>query len=144
MTSTRTLYDTQNITRAQRAGGILAGVKLTDGGRVTAVGREYYPGGFDVMLTLEDGTTRRVNARDEVELDERFEAGDGASVQLWTDAHAYTVIKVSPSGKTITLQRARPLLTPGGSPRSSRAGSQATRPTTTSSAGPTSPTRTGT
>lgn len=112
MTSGKTPYDTENITRTERAGGIGTGMKLTDGGRVTAVDREYYPGGFDVILTLEDGTARRLPAADEVVLDERFEPGDGASVRLWTDAHAYTVIRVSPSGKTVTLQRAKATLDP--------------------------------
>jgi hypothetical protein len=31
--------------------------------------------------------------------------GDGATVKYWTDAHAYTVVKISPSGKTVTIQR---------------------------------------
>lgn len=116
MTGSKTPYDTENITRTERAGGILAGVKLTDGGRVTAVDREYYPGGFDVILTLEDGAPRRMPAACNVELDERFEPGDGASVRLFTDAHAYTVIRVSPSGKTITLQRAKATLDPDWKP----------------------------
>jgi hypothetical protein len=112
MTSSKTPYDAENLTRAQRAGGILAGEKLVGGGRVTAVDREYYPGGSDVIVTFEDGTARRMPASEDVGIDERFEAGDGASVRLWTDAHAYTVIRVSPSGKTITLQRAKATLDP--------------------------------
>lgn len=112
MTSRKTPYDAENITRAQRAGGILAGEKLVGGGRVTAVDREYYPGRFDVIITFEDGPARRIPASDEVTIDDRFEAGDGASVRLHTDAHAYTVIRVSPSGKTITLQRAKATLDP--------------------------------
>jgi len=34
-----------------------------------------------------------------------FKVGDGATVTLYTDSHACTVIAVSKSGKTITLQR---------------------------------------
>lgn len=112
MTSSKTRYDTENITRAERAGGVRAGMKLADGGRVAAVDREYYPGGFDAVLTLEDGAVRRLPAASDVLLDERFEPGDGASIRLCTDAHAYTVIRVSPSGKTITLQRVKATLDP--------------------------------
>lgn len=32
------------------------------------------------------------------------EVGMGATELCWTDRHAYTVVAVSPSGKTITLQ----------------------------------------
>lgn len=112
MTSKKTPYDTETITRAGRAGGILAGEKLAGGGRVTAVDREYVPGGVEVTLTFEDGSSRRLAAASDVVLDERFEPGDGASIRLHTDAHAYTVIRVSPSGKTITLQRAKATLDP--------------------------------
>lgn len=35
---------------------------------------------------------------------EKFDVGDGATVLHWTDRTACTVIAVSPSGKTITLQ----------------------------------------
>jgi YD repeat-containing protein len=31
--------------------------------------------------------------------------GEGMSITLFTDTHAYTVVAVSPNGKTITLQR---------------------------------------
>lgn len=31
--------------------------------------------------------------------------GDGATVHGWSDSHAYTVVAVSASGKTVTLQR---------------------------------------
>lgn len=34
-----------------------------------------------------------------------FAVGDGVTLHYMTDAHAYTVIAVSPSGKTITIQR---------------------------------------
>ncbi len=34
-----------------------------------------------------------------------FSVGDGATVVLYSDRHAYTVVAVSKSGKTITLQR---------------------------------------
>lgn len=33
------------------------------------------------------------------------QVGQGATLVLWTDRHAYTVIAVSASGKTATLQR---------------------------------------
>ena len=36
--------------------------------------------------------------------------GEGATIHLWSDAHAYTIIKVTPS--TITLQRDIALLNP--------------------------------
>ena len=35
----------------------------------------------------------------------RFEVGDGATVVLWSDRKAYTVVAVSKTGKTITLQQ---------------------------------------
>ena len=34
----------------------------------------------------------------------QFKVGDGATIHLYTDAHAWTVISVSESGKTITIQ----------------------------------------
>lgn len=34
-----------------------------------------------------------------------FSVGDGATIVGWSDRYAYTVIAVSPSGKTVTLQR---------------------------------------
>lgn len=34
-----------------------------------------------------------------------FKAGDGATIHLYSDSHAYTVIAVSKGGKKITLQR---------------------------------------
>lgn len=30
--------------------------------------------------------------------------GDGATILMWTDRHAGTVVKVSPSGKTVTVR----------------------------------------
>jgi len=39
--------------------------------------------------------------------------GDGATELCWSDAHAYTIIKVSPSGKTIWLQRDKATLLNG-------------------------------
>ena len=45
-----------------------------------------------------------------------FTVGDGATQRIGSDAHAYTVIKVSPSGKTITLQRDKVTLDPGFKP----------------------------
>lgn len=54
--------------------------------------------------------------------DTRFAVGDGATLHYWTDAHAYTVVAVSASGKTVTMQRDKatpdpdwkPDFTPGG------------------------------
>lgn len=48
--------------------------------------------------------------------------GDGITISGWSDAHAYTVIEVSPSGKTILAQRDKAtrtnrqddIVTPGG------------------------------
>ncbi len=41
-----------------------------------------------------------------------FAVGDGATIYLHTDSHAYTVTAVSASGKTITLQRDKVTLDP--------------------------------
>lgn len=41
-----------------------------------------------------------------------FKVGDGATLHYVTDAHAYTVIAVSPSGKTITMQQDKATLDP--------------------------------
>lgn len=40
-----------------------------------------------------------------------FEVGDGATICHWTDRTACTVIGVSPSGKTVTLQADRAIRT---------------------------------
>lgn len=45
---------------------------------------------------------------------ERAEVGDGVSVHLWTDSHAYTIIKRT--AKTLTLQRAKATLDPNWKP----------------------------
>lgn len=42
------------------------------------------------------------------------EVGDGATVWLWSDAHAYTIIKRTP--KTLTLRRCRASLADGWKP----------------------------
>jgi len=34
-----------------------------------------------------------------------YEVGDGITESLWSDAHAYTVIEVSPNGKRMKIQR---------------------------------------
>jgi len=31
--------------------------------------------------------------------------GDGATLEMWSDKHAYTIVEISASGKTLTLQR---------------------------------------
>lgn len=45
-----------------------------------------------------------------------FQAGDGATVHLYTDAHAYTVIDVSHGGKRVTLQQDTATLDPSWKP----------------------------
>src|SRR5512146_212575 len=45
-----------------------------------------------------------------------FEVGDGATYRLYTDSYACTVIAVSKSGKTITLQRDKATLNPSFKP----------------------------
>jgi hypothetical protein len=45
-----------------------------------------------------------------------FKVGDGATQWIGTDGRAYTVIKVSPSGKTITLQRDKATIDPAFKP----------------------------
>lgn len=41
----------------------------------------------------------------------KFEVGDGACIRTGSDVRAYTVIAVTPSGKTVTLQRAKVTVT---------------------------------
>jgi hypothetical protein len=41
----------------------------------------------------------------------KFEVGDGACIRTGSDVRAYTVIAVTPSGKTVTLQRAEATVT---------------------------------
>ena len=45
-----------------------------------------------------------------------WKVGDGATLHFWTDAHAYTVIAVSASGKTVTIQRDKATLNPDWKP----------------------------
>jgi hypothetical protein len=45
-----------------------------------------------------------------------FAVGDGATTHLYTDSHAYTVIAVSPGGKTVTMQRDKATLDPAFKP----------------------------
>src|ERR1700735_4974204 len=44
--------------------------------------------------------------------DSKFEMGGGATLRIGTDAHAYTVTAISPSGKTITMQRDKATISP--------------------------------
>jgi len=45
-----------------------------------------------------------------------FKIGDGATEHIGSDSHAYTVIRVGPSGKTITMQRDKAALDPDWKP----------------------------
>lgn len=65
---------------------------------------------------FEDGTDFEILADGTVTRDVSFQVGDGATERLHTDSHAYTVIRVSPSGKTVTLQRDKVTLDPSFKP----------------------------
>lgn len=52
-----------------------------------------------------DYTTAWERAARRVYTPATFAVGDGATLRIGTDGHAYTVTAVSPSGKTITMQR---------------------------------------
>lgn len=47
---------------------------------------------------------------DAVKIRESYVVGDGATVNYWTDAHAYTII--GKTAKTLTLQRDKATLSP--------------------------------
>lgn len=47
------------------------------------------------------------------EAEHQWKVGDGATLVMWTDRQAFTVIDVSKDGKTITLQRDKAYFTPG-------------------------------
>lgn len=72
---------------------------------------------FSRNIRFEDGLAINRPERELLNRDESFEVGEGATERLHSDSHAYTVIKVSPSGKTVTLQRDKATLSPDFKPQ---------------------------
>ncbi len=69
-------------------------------------------GMFHVPVRHESGQVRDISRRDASDFHtpgtcprRLFAAGDGATLHYLRDSHAYTVIKVSPSGRIVTMQR---------------------------------------
>ena len=68
------------------------------------------------QMLAESRAREAEKARERKGYPHQFKVGDGATVHLYTDASAWTVIAVSPSGRTITIQGDNAELSPDWKP----------------------------
>jgi hypothetical protein len=115
--STKTAARATDITRSVEARDLRAGTPVIFEGqrrivRENEISFDKAEQNFYRNIRFEDGLAITRPERDHLQRDESFAVGEGATERLYTDSHAYTVIKVSPSGKTITIQRDTATLSP--------------------------------